>query len=176
MSIYYLSLLQRANNNSGVVNKAFSDSSVLNNVPAILNPEELPFGSTVIDGDNTDPAIPLGTFAFSNNDPIIKGFTTTLNGSDTIRAVDIASRGNAAPDLTSSIHPVSSVRTRLETTAQRDGRFNGFTGKYDAGYPDTQLDDLGLDIAATPTRENPGRIHYIQGKRLVSSSYEKKTG
>lgn len=177
MSTFYISGIAKANNDSGVVIRGSSAGDVLNNVAIPLSPDELPFASTVVDGVNTDTALPLGNFAFDNERPIIKGYTTTINGdSFSSSAAAVRSTGNADPSLTSSIHPVSSVRTRLEATAQRDGRFNGVTGKYDAGYPDVQLDDLNVDIAANPTRENPGRIHFAHGKRLISTSYYPKTG
>jgi hypothetical protein len=177
MSVYYISGISKSNNDSGVVLNASSAGDVLNNVAVVLNQDELPFASTVVDGENTNPALALGNFAYDNERPIVKGFTSTINGdSFSSSAAAVRSTGNANPSLTSSIHPVSTVRTRLESTAQREGRFNGVTGKYDAGYPDVQLDDLNVDIAANPTRANPGRIHFAQGKRLISTSYYPKTG
>jgi hypothetical protein len=62
------------------------------------------------------------------------------------------------------------------STAFRENRFNEVTGKFEAGYPDVQLDDLRVDTAANPTRQNPGRITFTYGKRLINSGYYPKTG
>jgi hypothetical protein len=177
MSVFYLSVLETANNNSGVVLKAATTSNILNNVARPLLRDGTPFGSTVVVGVNAQSAVPLGNFAYNNERPLVKGFTTTLNGGGFASSANaIRSTGNAATNLTSGIHPISSVRTRLEKTAFREGRFNMFTGKYNVGYPDVQLDDLGVDIAAVPSRLNPGRLHYTYSKRIVSTGYESKTG
>lgn len=177
MSVYYLSTFARPNNNSGVVLKGASSNNILSNVPVTLNPDDLPFASTVVEGVNTDSALSLGNFAFDNQKPIVKGFTTSINGdSFSSSAAGVSSTGNADPALTSAIHPISTVRTRLSTTAERGGRFNHVTGKFDPGYPDVQTDDLGVDTAAVPSRENPGKLHYAHGKRLISTSYYPKNG
>lgn len=177
MSVFYLSSVSRPNNNSGVVLRAATSGNVLNNVAIPINPDELPFGSTVVVNVNTSTAVPLGNFAYNNQEPLIKGYTNRINGdSFSSSALGLRTPGNADPSLTSSIHPISSVRTRLDKTAFREGRFNTFTGKYDAGYPDVQLDDLRVDVAANPSRQEPGRIHFAHGKRLISTGYIPKTG
>jgi hypothetical protein len=174
MSIFYISSTNRANNDSGVVLRAATAGTVLNNVAIPLDPDSLPFASTVAQTSNVQGLLAGGEFAYDNNKPLIKGYTNSINNFSPAEGIN--STGNANSENTSAIHPVSFVRTRLVRTAFRDGRFNNFTGKFDAGYPDVQLDDLLVDVAANPSRAEPGRIHFTYGKRLISSGYYPKTG
>lgn len=177
MSVYFISSFPKANNDSGVVMRAATTGNVLNNVARPLNPEDMPFGSQVVFGVNTQSALPIGNFAFNNKRPIVKGSTTSINGNSfSSSALAVSSTGNANTGLTSSIHPVQYIRTRLVSTAMRENRFNEVSGKFEPGYPDVQLDNLLLDVAASPTRNNPGRIHFAHGRRLISTSYRPKTG
>lgn len=170
-------MYRKANNNGGVVLRGASSGEVLNNVPAVTEPDSFVFGSTVVLDVNTKSVLPLGNFAYNNKKPIMKGFTTEINGNSfSSSAAAVNSTGNADTSLTSSIHPISFVRTRLEHRAMESGHYNYFTGKYDAGYPDVQRDSLGLDIAANPSRSNPGKILFAYSKRLISTNYHSKNG
>lgn len=123
------------------------------------------------------------TFAFVRERPIAKGVATTLNSAaaNTIDA-DVRTTGNAAVELISSSHTVTSARTSLSATAIRDGFYNSFTGDYDAGYPDNQedvflIDDtVARDTSVIANRTQQGKLFFRGGKSTSSQSYSAKTG
>lgn len=134
------------------------------------------FGSTVIDNDSADPALSDGIFAYNNQDPVAKKLTSSLAGTPN----DYLLSGAADPNNIRSIHKLEVVRTRRLTKAIRQNKFNRYTGKFEAGYPQTGVDDfydIGLnalstsstDDAATPTRDNPGELTFI-GRSISDGS------
>jgi hypothetical protein len=131
------------------------------------------FSSTVIDNDDTDPAISAGVFAYNNQNPIAKKITTELS---TV-ANNVLKSGAAQPTLVRSIHKIEIFRTRQATKAIRENRFNIFTGKYDEGYPLVVSDILSQDKAANPSRAIPGSLNYKStGPLIANKNYSKKTG
>jgi hypothetical protein len=173
-----------AGGNGGSVAKA-SDSSLLDGVQTSYYNSGV-FASTVLDNDHADKALTAGAFAYNNQKPVAKRVTTTISGVSNA----VLESGAAQPVLIQSIHKIQvegmgyaeGVRTTKFTQAIRDGYFNIYNGKYDAGYPQSSVDVLSLapsyqDSAANPTRSIPGRLTYKgTSPNPVETNYQKKTG
>lgn len=134
------------------------------------------FGSTPVDGTNTNEANSSGTFAYNNTRPIARRYTTTLSGvSNTVLL-----SGAANPGLRPRVNKTESTTNRLDTTLIRSGGFNIYTGKFVNNQtgatvkPTVQTDSFGNDVAARPSYTSPGRLTYIVGKTPVSTGYKAK--
>lgn len=131
------------------------------------------FGSTPYDGNNADKAVSGGTFAHNHVSPIVMKVTTEIAGvaSDALRTT------SNQPGLMRSIHKLEVLRTNKITSAVRSNKFNRFTGMWDAGYPQTAVDSLATDTAATPTRSSPGQLTYKLGQPVpvTNNDYKAKT-
>lgn len=180
MAIYNATLVtsQVKNNGGTSLNSGSHDlfnSSAINILNLRSAIKYLPFGSTVVNGINTTNAHAY-SFVVPRNNPksLIK---TALVSSDLISINNtIRCAGNPDPQLTSSVHYSESVRTRLENTANRENKFNIFTGKFSVGYPDVSVDYFGVDEAARTNRADVGRITFITNKNIKIQSYPSKTG
>jgi len=132
------------------------------------------FGSSVVDGNDTDKALSAGVFSYNDQKPVAKRVTEELAGgvSNTVLL-----SGAAQPGLLRSIHKLEVVRTRRFTMAIRDNKYNRYTGQWEAGYPVVDVDTLATDEAATPTRAVPGELVYKTGAPVpVQDNYKEKTG
>jgi hypothetical protein len=159
------------NNNGGSVLNGGS-TSVLNSVDLGYSDVGV-FGSSVIDGDNTDKALSSGTFSYSNQRPIAKRITEELAGGVSNTTLQ---SGAAQPGLVRSIHKLEVLRTRRLTTAIRAGDWNIYSGTW-ADDPTVAVDTLATDQAATPTREVPGELAYKTPAPVpVQDDYKAKTG
>lgn len=173
-----------AGGNGGSVAKA-SNTDLLDGVQVSRYSAGV-FGSTVLDNDDADKALSAGTFAYNNQAPVAKRVTTTISGV----ANDTLLSGASEPSLTHSIHKIQvttmgyseGVRTRLLTSAIRAGKWNEYSGEFEAGYPQSSVDVFSLapsyqDVAANPTRAVPGKLTYkTSAPTLVNGSYSEKTG
>ena len=173
-----------AGGNGGSVTKA-SSTSLLDGVTTSRTNTDV-FASTVLDNDHANKALNSGTFAYNNAKPVAKRVSTTISGT----ANTVLQSGAARPELIKSIHKIQvnstglkeGVRTTKTTSAIRAGKFNIYTGKFDAGYPQNSADVLSLspsykDSAANPTRSVPGRLTYRDGSpNPVEVDYKGKTG
>lgn len=116
------------------------------------------FGSSVVDGTDTDKALSAGTFSYSNQQPVAKRLTNTLSGvSNTY-----LESGAAVPGNIRSIHKLEVLRTRKLTTAIRAGDWNIYSGEW-ATEPSVVVDTLATDDAANPSHGVPGELTYIAG-------------
>lgn len=122
------------------------------------------FGSTPIDGDDSNKAISGGTFAHDHTAPITKRVTTELAGV----ASTVLDNTGGQPDLVRSIHKLETLTTTRFTTAIRDNKWNEYAGVWESGYPVTATDSLATDTAATPTREVPGSLNFLYGGPTAS--------
>jgi hypothetical protein len=178
MSIYNPSYNDSIKNNGGVaLNSGVPYSDNAQSIKTFYNKRrtyEFPFASTIVDGVNVTNATQsvLTPVPYNSKRPLIKRATKTIaaQSSDVL-----LSPGNLAPNLTSSIHPIISYRTRLQHTAFVNGKLNVLTGKYDFGYPDNQQDDFGSDEAAYPSRKNPGTMFFKNGRNISVVPYQSKT-
>lgn len=168
-----------AGGNGGSVAKATS-SSLLDGVQVSYYASGV-FGSTVVDGNNTDKALSGGVFAYNNQKPTAKRLSETINGS----LNDYLLSGAAVPSLVKSIHYLKvcsggcsdGVRTRKLTTALREGRFNEYTGKFEVGYPVVSVDNFDTDNASRPSRSVPGTLVYKSGSQVpTTAAYKPKKG
>jgi hypothetical protein len=137
------------------------------------------FGSSVVDGTDTDKALSAGTFSFSNQRPVAKKVSSSLSGvSNTVLR-----SGAGQPGLIRSIHKLEVLTTRRLTTAIRAGKWNIFKGAFlnnqnqTADNPTVATDSLASDNAATPTRDVPGELVYKTSAPVpVQDDYKAKTG
>lgn len=176
-----------AGGNGGSVAKA-NDSSLLDGVE-VSRYDGGVFASTVIDGDDADKVLLSGTFAYNNKRPIATKTTRLLNDSakDLYNILLGPTNGSNGID---SIHYArvcptpgncqDGVRTRRLTKAIREGKWNEFTGEFDATYPENAVDIFEADAAANPmylNRQYPGQLTYKgNGPLPVSKEYPEKTG
>ena len=150
--------------NYSSVNSIDYNSSGLDNVSGVK--EGLDVGKT---SDSLE-------FAWNNPRPLVKGYTTAINTSVGTSGKELGSTGSHSTDLIRSSHPSESTRTRLVATAIRDGFYNPYSGEFDLGYPDNQLDDFGYDYAAVANRNSQASLFFSTGSETFSRPYDKKTG
>jgi hypothetical protein len=146
-------------------------------------------GSKVLVGTDVAKAVSAALIAYNTRQPVGMKVSSTIGGqaNTTLRS------GALVPSQIRGIHKIESVLTRRELTAIRAGKFNFYTGQWDAGYPvvvnDTGVsgagdglmlvDDNGdyTDTAATPTRAVPGRLTFKGSSRdAVTVNYKAKNG
>lgn len=131
------------------------------------------FGSTPYDGNSADKAVSGGTFAHNHVSPIAMKVTTEIAGvsSNALRTT------SNQPGLMRSIHKLEVLRTNKITSAIRSNKYNRYTGRWDSGFPQTAVDSLATDTAATPTRSSPGQLTYKLGQKVPVSNndYKAKT-
>jgi len=138
------------------------------------------FGSTVIDGSNADPALPVGVFSYNNARPVGKKVTSKINTTNN----SVLISGALVPRLIQSIKKlkvctegcVDGIRTRQSTKAIRNNKFNIYDGKFDAGFPSVVVDIFAEDKEASVNRTNNGGFVYRIGSLPVSKNYPTKTG
>lgn len=154
-------------NNKGVMkSNSTTDGAKLSSVKT-TTPVTGIFGSKVIDGSITDPALSSGIFANNNNRPVAKKTTTSLAGvSNTVLR-----SGALVPSQIRKVNKIETVRTRKEITAIRAGKYNLVTNTWESGYPVVATDNLGSDKAASPTASVPGSLVYSMGKNTVVKNY-----
>lgn len=157
------------NDNGSVLNGG--STTVLNSVDLGYSNVGV-FGSSVIDGDDTDKALDAGTFSYSNQKPVAKRITEELAGGVSNTFLQ---SGASKPDLTRSIHKLEVLRTRRLTTAIRAGYWNIYSGAWSTS-PTVAVDTLASDNAATPTRTVPGELVYkTSAPTPVQDDYKSKT-
>jgi hypothetical protein len=161
-------------NNSGTgVN--LGNSSVLESIGQGL--EALSFGSIVIDGTDTDPALADGEFAYNNREPVAKRVSTKIAGLENTTLLS----GAAVPELIVGIHKIESIITRRQSTSFRDGDYNLYSGAFTVD-PVTATDTFHkavsstefIDTAANASRSNTGKLVYLVGSKPSSRSYDSK--
>ena len=146
------------------------------------------FASTVVDGNDADPALSAGTFAYNNQKPVGFKVTDELSGVSN----DFLMSAANDPESFKTIHYqqvsesgvfVDGVRTVKTATAIRQGKFDIYSGKFDAGFPVVTedafsgADGASGDTAAKVTRQEPGTLVYKLGQPIpVSQEYDEKTG
>lgn len=163
-------------NNSGSAFR-IKDAAVLKSVAAGLN---IPTGSIVIDGTDTNKALSGGVFAYNDQKPVAKRVTVSLaNVSKTF-----LQSGAARPELVVSVNKIETVDTRAIATAIRSGYWNIYSGKfttdpsvsYDAMHKSVSGTSV-IDVAANVSRSNTGRLTYMLGAgNAVNHSYDSKRG
>ncbi len=159
------------NNNNGTVMAGGSSSTKLSKL-GINRADVEVFASTVVESNvvGNAKAISGGVFAHNHTSPLTARVTKELAGvvsSALSKPSDVVGR---------SINKLESVVTNKTATAFRAGSFNLYTGKYAAGSVTTTTDNLGNDVAANPTDNNPGRLVYQLSKPApVSTSYKSRT-
>lgn len=131
------------------------------------------FGTSVINGTDTDKALSVGIFSYNNQSPVAKRLTESLSGvSNTV-----LQSGADQPGLIRSIHKLETLRTRRLTTAIRAGYWNIYSGVFSTA-PTVAVDSLGNDDAATVSRSAPGELVFLSsGAKLDRThDYTAKTG
>lgn len=159
------------NNNHGTAKNAGTVSSVLEN--STLGAVNVGvFGSTVIDGTDTDKAISGGTIAHNHVKPLTAKVTTELGG---VSNTALKTTANV-PSQLRSINKRESYKSSGYATAFRAGYFNLYTGKFSPA-PTPVTETPGTDNAATPTRSVPGTMRFKTGAPVaVEQDYSAKNG
>lgn len=159
------------NNNHGTAKNVGSVSSVLEN-RSLGSPDVGVFGSTVIDGTDTDKAISGGTIAHNHIKPITKRVTDELGG---VSNSALSTTANV-PSQLRSINKRESYKSSGYATAFRAGYFNLYTGTWSTN-PTPVTENPGTDLAATVTRSAPGKLRFKTGAPVaVSKNYPAKNG
>lgn len=161
-------------NNGGTAVRTGTSSSLLDNIYS--SEARTQYGSTPVDNNDADRAVTTVAFAKNNSGLLAKRVNSGLPNGVVLRS------GASVPSLTKSINRLEGLVTRLQTKAYREGKFNDFTGKFDAGYPQ-QSDDSSMlydgstyeDRAADVSRSAPGSLRFMYGSSSVSKNYSPKT-
>lgn len=171
-----------ADNNGGSAIRVGS-SSVLNNVTVYRDATGV-FGSTVVDGADTDKAVSGGVFAHNHVKPISARITREIAGVDS----DVLLTNANNPTQLRSINKRESLKSDGIATAIRAGYWNIFSGTWTVnptpvtvattGVPTTGQTQAGNDDAASPTREAPGQLVFRTGAKLPvrNRDYKPKNG
>lgn len=166
-------------NNRGTVTRGGSVVSGKLNTVSVARFNSGVFNSTPIDNSSADEALAAGTFAYNNNRPTAKRYTTLISGVSN----SILRSGADVPSLNRGIARSETIRTRRTTTAIRAGYFNIYTGLFTTP-PTAAVDNwwsisgnttsaTSTDVAASPTRVVPGRLVYKASKlNPVVDSYK----
>lgn len=130
------------------------------------------FGSTPVNNSDATKALSTGEFAHNHQTPISKRMTSELSG---VSSDALATTGGT-PDLIRSIHKLETLRTRRQTLAIRNNKWDQYTGAFDPGYPVVAVDTLDTDVAANPSRSVPGKLNFMTGSPLPNSvNYKSRT-
>lgn len=158
--------------NNGGTSTRITSTSLLRNV-AVSKDNTGVFGSTVIDGDDTDKPIAGGTIAHNHVKPISQKITTEIAGQST----SILSNSANNPAQLRSINKREDYRSPGTATAIRAGYFNLYTGTFSTS-PTPVSETPGTDTAATVTRSSPGDLVFRTGAKLPvrTQDYKSKTG
>lgn len=163
--------------NNGGVAPRIGTSTVLSTVARGLN---VPTGSVVVDGDDTNKSLTSGTFAYNNQKPVAKRVTVSLA---TVSKTTLQS-GAARPELVVSVNKIETVDTRAIATAIRSGYWNIYSGKfttnpvvsYDVMHKSVSGTSV-IDAAANVSRSNQSKLTYKTGaKNPVNDAYDSKRG
>ena len=166
-----------AKNSNGTIRSNGTVSSKVVTSTRTVDPSVGVVGSVVVDNSWADKAVSGGVFAHNHTKPISSLITTELAG---LTNNTIHSPGNDG-DTIRSINKLETLRTRRFTTSVRLNKYNRFTNTFDAGYPVVAVDSLATDVAATPSRDYPGKLTYLAGGKVpvygndTYSNYKRKT-
>lgn len=158
------------NNNHGTAKNVGTASSVLEN-SSLGRVNVGVFGSTIVDGDDTDKALSGGTIAHNHVKPISFRLTSELGG---VSSSALSTTGND-PSQLRLLHKRESYKVVKTATAIRAGHWNIYTGKWTIN-PTSTTENPGTDNAAAVSRVAPGKLVYRTGARLpVRDDYKAKT-
>lgn len=130
------------------------------------------FGSTPYNGSDAGVTVSGGEFAHNHNAPIAPRITNELAGVATDAMATVANNTAGIRD----IHKLETLRTRRQTSAIRLGKWDQYSGEFDAGFPVVAVDTLPTDVAATPSRSVPGKLNFLAGGVLPKSvDYKART-
>ena len=167
-----------ARNNGGTIRANGTVSSGVATSVTTVRPVVDTFASTPIEASVTEKDYAAkavdGTFAHNHVKPIGHLLTNELAGNSVANSV-IKSPGNNG-NVIRSINKLETLRSRRFTTAVRANKYNRVTDTWAAGYPVVATDTLASDVAAAPTRSNPGRLVFKSGALVPgATSYKAKT-
>lgn len=155
-------------NNNGTAKNVGSLSTVLDN-SSLGRVNVGVFGSTVIDGTDTNKAITGGPIPYNNVKPIVSKVTSVLAG---VNSNALQTPANNPAQLR-SINKRESYVSEGYSTAFRAGYFNLYTGRWSVA-PTPVTENPGTDNAASVTRAAPGTLRYRLGKGSVRANYSSK--
>ena len=114
-----------ASNNHGAAAKVGTATTLLDNV-AISKDNTGVFGSTVVDGDDTDKAVSAGSIAHNHVKPISQKITTEIAGQASSVLLSTAND----PSQLRSINKRESYKVSKRATGYRSGAWDQYSGVY----------------------------------------------
>jgi len=130
------------------------------------------FGSTVLDNSVADKALSSGTFAYNNDNGLIRRVTSYISGVSNNVLANAANSGYATSIHSNTTSYTAKIRSGLEA-----GKFNQVTGEWAVGYPQNSVDSFGTDNAAAVSRADQDSLTYmVNGKTATTTNYSSKNG
>ena len=114
-----------ASNNHGAATRVGSTTTQFDNV-SVSRAQTDVFGSTVVDGNDTDKAISAGSIAYNNSKPTAVRYSTTVAG----QSNTFLRSGADVPGSMRSIHKRESYKVSKLATAYRKGYWDPYMGKF----------------------------------------------
>ena len=179
MSSIYNSIAETIKNDGGSVFKGGNVANSQNylslvNVIGNYETNDFPYSSSPVELNTLSKKAIVGVFAYNRDRPLTKGSTLTLNQNHVDH--DLKTPGTVDVSIDTNIHATRYNRNRLDTTAIRNNQYDVYTGKFNEGYPVVSEDDFRNDVAASPTRSNPGLLSFTLGSNVRTQQYISKTG
>jgi len=114
-----------ANSNHGAAARVGSATSLLDNV-SVSRAQTSIFGSTVVDGNDTDEALSASTIAYNNQKPVAMRYSATISG----QSNTVLRSGADVPGQNRSPHKREAYKVSKSATAYRKGYWDPYTGKF----------------------------------------------
>lgn len=114
-----------ANNNHGAATRVGTATTQFDTV-SVSRAQSDVFGSTVVDGTDTDKAISAGTIAYNNSKPTAQRYSTTIAG----QSNTILRSGADIPGQIRGINKRESYKVSKLATAYRKGYWDPYMGKF----------------------------------------------
>jgi hypothetical protein len=167
MSLYYQSG-SSVNNNGGTVLSHSITSEVLSDIAPNAG-STLAYTSGPKDNDTSNKAYSGSAFA-KNTDSLL-----AMRSDAVVSTVAVLKNASIYPEYLRSIHYLENRTTTKTATAIRAGKYNIYTGKFEAGYPVTSTDNFGNDNAARSSYAVPGSLTFMtNSKEATTQNYPPK--
>jgi hypothetical protein len=114
-----------ANSNHGAAARVGSGTTLLDNV-SVSRAQNDVFGSTVVDGNDTDEALSASIISYNNQKPVAMRYSSTISGQDNT----VLRSGANAPSLLKSPSARMAYKVSKIATAYRKGYWSQYSGKF----------------------------------------------
>lgn len=114
-----------ASNNHGAATRVGTSSTNFDNVSVARSQSDL-YGSTVVDGTDTDEALSASVIAYNNQRPVGMRVSSTVSGQSNTSLLS----GADVPGQTRSIHKREAYKVNKMATAHRKGYWEPYNGRF----------------------------------------------